>query len=381
MKNRLFFQVALIIGVIALPFCLMTAEEGSAKPRLGPGTLITIAPDIKYESAYNRADLVEAVASLPEVNPELAKDIRFNQDFWAKDVRFQRDIWCLQFSFKPVRIVAVDIPNKEGTLEKKLVWYMVYNVKNLGPLELEKVVSERTVDTEGGEQKVRRVDYDLETPGSMLGTEVEKKYEVPRAKDSKVTVDGKTVEQTLDTPLEVKELPGTFQPRPGEQEAIRFVPQFTLAIERLVLGTETVNDPETGEAKSKTHEDSVFYVDQYIPLALPVIIRREGMTALPETMVTFPRKELKSGEDRWGVAMWTDVDPRIHRFSIFVSGLTNAYQWSDDGSNTGKPGEGRSMKRKVLKTNWWRIGDQFNLNDGQIQYGYPGEIDYEWLFL
>ncbi len=105
------------------------------------------------------------------------------------------------------------------------------------------------------------------------------------------------------------------------------------------------------------------------------------MKAMPETTVSFPTKELKSGEDRWGVAMWTGIDPRVHRFSILVSGLTNAYLWEDDGKNTGTPGEGRSMKRKVLKMNWWRTGDQYNLNDKQISYGFPGDVDFEWLFL
>ncbi len=203
---------------------------------------------------------------------------------------------------------------------------------------------------------------------------------MPRAKDTEAEVDGENVLQTRDAPLELRQMPGTFQPRAGKTEAIRFVPQFTFAVDRLVLGSETQNDPATGRVKTTVQEESVFYVDQSLPLALLAIVKREGMTTLPETTVSFPTKELKAGEDRWGVAMWTGIDPRVHRFSIYVTGLTNAYEWKDDGTNTGKPGEGRSMKRKVLKTNWWRKGDRFTIENEQFQYGRPGTLDYEWIF-
>ena len=73
--------------------------------------------------------------------------------------------------------------------------------------------------------------------------------------------------------------------------------------------------------------------------------------------------------------MWMDIDPRIHEFSIYVSGLTNAYQWVDkmteDGTyeNTGKIGEGRMLKRRVLRTDWWRVGDERSINESQIRFG------------
>ncbi len=366
MKTNSFF----CLFCLASLFCAFPAfgQAGSAKPTLAPGTLITIDPDISYESVYNRADMVELLATLPEVDAELTTDVRFNKEQWAKDVRYERDIWCLQFAFKPVRIIEVALPNQEGTLEKKLVWYLVYNVKNMGPAALETV------------KKNNRTDYEL-SAGSVLGTEIERSVEMPRARDTQTIVDDKNVLQTRDAPLDLRHMPGTFQPRPGKTESIRFVPQFTFAIDRLVLGSETENDPVTGKIKTTVQEESVYYVDQSIPLALLEIVKREGMTALPETTVSFPTKELKEGEDRWGVAMWTGIDPRVHRFSVYVTGLTNAYKWQDDGTNTGKPGDGRSMKRKVLKTNWWRIGDRYNVNDGQIRYGIPGEVDFEWLFL
>ncbi|MDR0870372.1 MAG: hypothetical protein LBN39_06220 [Planctomycetaceae bacterium] len=383
MKTTYFIQTVCISAILACTAGTAQEQNVSAQPRIAPGVLTTILPDLEYSSVYNRADMVEILATLPQTSPELADDIRMKKDFWAKDVRYQRDIWCLQFSFKPVRFVSVDIPNKEGTLDKKTVWYLVYNVKNLGPLELEKIIKERPVKTDSGERIIEETNFEITAPGSLLGTEIDKKVVAPIAKDTVAKPeDGEAVTQERDAPLEIRNLPGTFQPRPGDDVPVKCVPQFVLAADQLVLETKTANDPETGKVIAKSETASVSYADQVIPLALPAVIKKEGMKAVPETTVSITKKPLKSGESVWGVAMWTDVDPRINRFSIFVSGLTNDYKWTDS-TNTGKPGEGRTMQRKVLKTNWLRIGDRYKTDDSQIQYGGTGAgaVDYEWIFL
>jgi hypothetical protein len=45
---------------------------------------------------------------------------------------FRRDVWCLEFTFKPVRMMWVDVPQSSGKMERKLVWYLIYHVKNTG---------------------------------------------------------------------------------------------------------------------------------------------------------------------------------------------------------------------------------------------------------
>ena len=62
----------------------------------------------------------------------------------------------------------------------------------------------------------------------------------------------------------------------------------------------------------------------------------------------------------WGVAMWEDVDPQIDFFSVYVGGLTNAYQWTDPPGAFklgDRPGKGRKFTRKTLQLNFWRPGD------------------------
>ncbi|MDR2757466.1 MAG: hypothetical protein LBC20_17365 [Planctomycetaceae bacterium] len=382
MKNLCIIPI-ICFSFLVLTFEIVRGEEVSAQPRLAPGTLVTILPDIDYASVYNRADMVEVLATLPDIPPELADDVRFNKEIWAKEIRYQRNIWCLQFSFKPLRIVYVDIPNKEGSLDKKAVWYLVYNVKNVGPAQLDKIATERTVSTDSGEKTLTKVEFENTNSGGSLRSDVKTKLETPIFHDTVAVSDvaGTSVPQTHDGEIVLRNTPGIFEPQQGNGEPIRFVPQFLLATDQLVQDTASTNHPETGKVETQPQTIAVSYVDQIIPLALPAIIKREGMKTIPETTVSITRKLIASDHDFWGVALWTDIDPKIHRFSIYVSGLTNAYQWADEGENTGKPGEGRTMKRKVLKTNWWRIGDQYNLKDSQIQYGYPGAIDFEWIFL
>jgi hypothetical protein len=51
----------------------------------------------------------------------------------AKSVILRRNAWALEFAFKPMRMIYVDVPQPSGRLERKLIWYMVYRVRNPGP--------------------------------------------------------------------------------------------------------------------------------------------------------------------------------------------------------------------------------------------------------
>jgi hypothetical protein len=299
-----------------------------------------VLPDIDYESVYGRADITELLTRLPEIDPEIKDEVKFNPEVWAKRIRHERDVWCLQFSFKNVRIIDVDIPNAAGNFDKKKIWYLVYNVKNLGPADLE-------------ERKIN----------SALGTEVQAERPLP------VREDKTSLDLPREAPLEVRGQPGIFAPRPGKSESIRFVPHFILT--SLIRETAPVTEPGTDKTQWQIESNPVSYHDSVIPLALLKIEQRERMKLA--TTVSITGKEIAPGEEVWGVAMWTDIDPRINEFSIFVSGLTNAYQWlaAEEGTfeNTGQIGEGRIIRRKVLKTNWWRVGDAQSLNETQIHYG------------
>lgn len=97
-----------------------SAPAGGQFRKLAPGVEKTITPDRQDDEAYSRHDVVE----LLKVNPGFD---------WAKDVRFNHPVWDLEFTFKPMRMIETDVPDETGRLRRKLVWYLVYRVKNMGP--------------------------------------------------------------------------------------------------------------------------------------------------------------------------------------------------------------------------------------------------------
>ena len=62
------------------------------------------------------------------------------------------------------------------------------------------------------------------------------------------------------------------------------------------------------------------------------------------------------------------------RFSVYVSGLTNAYRWGDAAGEY-KPSDpiltGRTLYRKTLKLNFWRPADEYFEHEEEIRYGCP----------
>ncbi len=89
--------------------------------KLAPGVMKSVEPDRKTGETVSRHDVVELLA----VDPNL--------DF-AKDVPFRQDVWTLEFKFKPMRMIRIDIPQPSGKMQHKLIWYMVYSVTNTGKI-------------------------------------------------------------------------------------------------------------------------------------------------------------------------------------------------------------------------------------------------------
>jgi hypothetical protein len=87
--------------------------------RLAPGVLITIPPDVQVDETHNRQDIVELVTADPQLD-------------WAKGVDFRREVYCLEFQFKPPRLIQVDLPQPSGKLQRKTIWYLIYKVTNRG---------------------------------------------------------------------------------------------------------------------------------------------------------------------------------------------------------------------------------------------------------
>jgi hypothetical protein len=124
------------------------------------------------------------------------------------------------------------------------------------------------------------------------------------------------------------------------------------------------------------------YPDRVIPVAMTAIRLREDPNRKFLTSVEMCR-DIAVGETLWGIATWEDVDLTTFKFSVFVYGLTNAYRWKDkpDAYKAGDPVlTGREISRRVLKLNFWRPADKYFEHEEEIRYGFPGGLDYEWVY-
>lgn len=122
--------------------------QGPVRP-LAPGTLRTVDPMRRVDETVSRHDMVELLT----VDPKLD---------WAKSIPFRREIWALQFQFKPMRMVFVDLPQPSGFMQRKQIWYLVYTVTNTGK-------TMRPVPVDDGTYQIESVDKPIHfVPGFLL---------------------------------------------------------------------------------------------------------------------------------------------------------------------------------------------------------------------
>ena len=123
-------SIVLAIGLfVPASWAQSTAPTGR---QLAPGVLTVIPPDLEPHDTVSTHDVVEVRAqSGLKWNPEYlaASDTLFEK---ASAVKFRREIWGLEFAFKPLRMIDVDVPQPGGTTQRKRVWYLVYRVRNTG---------------------------------------------------------------------------------------------------------------------------------------------------------------------------------------------------------------------------------------------------------
>ena len=135
-------------------------------------------------------------------------------------------------------------------------------------------------------------------------------------------------------------------------KSVRFLPRF------IMINTQT-----------GTEQDS-----RILSSVVPAIAQRERIgKPILDTFQMARREILPSldDEDRsvWGIATWTDVDPRTDFFIVQVKGLTNAYRLKlDDQGN-------RIFQRKTLQIHFWRPGDTIAESEDRIRLGVPAFID------
>ena len=81
---------------------------------LVPGVEVTIPPDRQEEETVSTHDIIEITRGIPGLDwkPKYAPETQTLREMATQTV-FRREIWCLEFTFKPVRMLWVDVPQIE----------------------------------------------------------------------------------------------------------------------------------------------------------------------------------------------------------------------------------------------------------------------------
>jgi hypothetical protein len=133
-----------------------------------------------------------------------------------------------------------------------------------------------------------------------------------------------------------------------KREGVRFLPRFTIVSKERNLSIDA----------------------QILPAARDAIAARERVGKKLHDHIDISRlfideANLEADNSVWGVATWTDVDPRLDFFAIDVRGLTNAYKIRIDSE--GK----KNFDRKTLRIYFWRPGDALDVAQDKILLGLP----------
>lgn len=111
---------------------LAQESQDSTVPQFATGVLTTIEPEVDPEDTFGLHDIVELRADVSLAREPLLNTKSQTLFEMAEGVVFRRDVWCLELSFKPLRMIYVDIPQPSGKMQRKLLWYMVYRIRNTG---------------------------------------------------------------------------------------------------------------------------------------------------------------------------------------------------------------------------------------------------------
>lgn len=117
-------------------------QSTQVQTQFAPGvvTVIPPAPDPKetFDGPLTLQSMIDAHPEIswqtgnhPEGRPHFDPRSRTLEEM-AKQVILRREIFCLEFAFKPLRQIYLDIPRPDGRLQRKLVHYMVYRVRYRG---------------------------------------------------------------------------------------------------------------------------------------------------------------------------------------------------------------------------------------------------------
>lgn len=329
-------STALILPLAAFTILLVgsAAQAQESRRVLAPGvlTVIDTRPEAK-ETFIGPRPLAKIAANASlDFDPELNEKTATIYDK-AQGVTERFKIWTLEFAFKPLRMIYVDVPEAPGILKRKLIWYMVYRVRNVG----------------------NHLQPEPNTDG-----------------------DGFIAQKTVTTPSGI---PGTPDGRAF------FFPHFVLEGE--------FYDPQTKSYDRRAYLDRIIpevrvpiqqREDPLIPLYNSVEMMRRPLAqpASPD--------EISEANTAWGVVTWQDVNPNVDFAAVYIQGLTNAFEISEAPGeppvfrhktlqlNFWRPGDQYLEHEKEFRYGVPLVPDEREQLEILSHYGLTERLDYLWIY-
>ena len=113
--------VACLLVVVLLGSQFASGVSAQQERPLAPGVLTVIPPDIQPEETLSGPmELVEIVKGMPELDWQPNYEAKSRTAFERRElVVLRRQVYCLEFAFKPLRTIEVDVPQSSGKMQKK----------------------------------------------------------------------------------------------------------------------------------------------------------------------------------------------------------------------------------------------------------------------
>jgi hypothetical protein len=139
--SRMAVFAALAVGLVGTLAADQAVAQGPAQGdartyrKLAPGIVMEIPAKIEEEETFSgpreMTELIRLGGDRLKWSPNFLAETETLLSM-AQNVTFRRQVWALEFGFKPMRMIQVDVPQGNGTVVSQKVYYLVYYVKNNG---------------------------------------------------------------------------------------------------------------------------------------------------------------------------------------------------------------------------------------------------------
>ncbi len=124
------------------------------------GVLNVVAPDRLPQETFSELRPVAGLETAAFQPQTLAASETLHEK--SAKIIYRHDVWGYEFSYQSLRTIEVDVPQPTGKMQRKVIWYLVYRVRNPGDH-----LSPQAKPDEYGHIKYDIVKKDYTSPSSL----------------------------------------------------------------------------------------------------------------------------------------------------------------------------------------------------------------------